>query len=69
LGGIALFILNVLKIKFNFGRQQGMILASSLNLSDVLTIGLIVVGVAVLAGFRPAFRASRLEPIKALRHV
>jgi len=27
------------------------------------------VAVAVLAGFRPAFQASRLDPIKALRHV
>lgn len=69
LGSIALFILNVLKIRFNFGRQQGLILAPSLHLTDILTIGLIVVGVAVLAGFRPAFRAARLEPIKALRHV
>lgn len=69
LGSIVLFILNVLKIRFNFGRQQGLILASSLNPADILTISLIVVGVAVLAGFRPALRASRLEPIKALRHV
>lgn len=69
LGSIILFILNILKIRFNFGRQQGLILASSLNPSDILTISLIVVGVAVLAGFRPALRASRLEPIKALRHI
>jgi putative ABC transport system permease protein len=69
LGSIALFIINVLKIRFNFGRQQGLILTSSLNPTDILTVCLIVVGVAVLAGFRPAFRASRLEPIKALRHV
>jgi putative ABC transport system permease protein len=69
LGSIALFIINVLKIRFNFGRQQGLILTSSLNPTDILAVCLIVVGVAVLAGFRPAFRASRLEPIKALRHV
>ena len=68
-GGLAVVILNALKLKFNFGRQQGLILVSSLNVTDILTISLIVVGVAVLAGFRPAFRASRLEPIKALRHV
>lgn len=68
-GGLAVIVLNALKIKFNFSRQQGLILASSLNVTDILTISLIVVGVAVIAGFRPAFRASRLEPIKALRHV
>lgn len=68
-GGLAVIVLNAIKIKFNFGRQQGLILALSLNVTDILTISLIVVGVAVLAGFQPAFRASRLEPIKALRHV
>lgn len=69
LGSLALFILNALKISFNFGRQQGLILTSSLNVTDILTVSLIVVGVAVLAGVRPAFHASRLEPIEALRHV
>jgi len=69
LGGLAISILNALKVKFNFGRQQGLILSSSLNPSDIITVCLIVVAVAVLAGFRPAFQASRLDPIKALRHI
>jgi len=46
-----------------------LILSSTLNPSDILTISLIVIGVAVLAGFRPAFQAARLDPIKALRHI
>ncbi len=69
LGGLAVVLLNAIKIRFNFGRQQGLILISSIDLTDVLVIGAIVVAVAVLAGFRPAFQASRLDPIKALRHV
>ncbi|MGD9346929.1 MAG: ABC transporter permease, partial [Candidatus Aminicenantes bacterium] len=69
LGGLAVVILNAVKIRFNFGRQQGLVLISSINLADVLVIAAIVVAVAVLAGFRPAFQASRLDPIKALRHV
>ncbi|MBN1224718.1 MAG: ABC transporter permease [Candidatus Aminicenantes bacterium] len=69
LGGVAVAVMNAVKIKFNFGRQEGLVLFSSLNPSDILTIALIVIGVAVLAGFRPAFQASRLDPIKALRHV
>jgi putative ABC transport system permease protein len=69
LGGLAVFVLNVLKIRFNFGRQEGLILASSLDPTHILAVCLIVVGVAVLAGLRPAFQASRLEPIEALRHV
>ncbi|MBN2409293.1 MAG: ABC transporter permease, partial [Candidatus Aminicenantes bacterium] len=69
LGGLLVFFMNILKIRFNFGRQQGLLLAPSLNMTDILVVGLIVVGVAVVAGLRPAFQASRLEPIEALRHV
>lgn len=69
LGSVALFVLNALQIRFNFGRAKGLILNASLNPVDIITIALIVVAVAVLAGFRPAYQASRLEPIEALRHV
>ena len=69
LGGLVVVLLNAIKIRFNFGRQQGLILISSINLTDVLVIAAIVVAVAVLAGFRPAFQAARLDPIKALRHI
>ena len=69
LGGLSVYVLNALRVSFNFGRQQGLILVSRLDPADILVICLIVVAVAVLAGFQPAFRASRLEPIKALRHV
>jgi putative ABC transport system permease protein len=69
LGSLAIALLNALKVKFNFGRQQGLVLVSSIDLTDILIICSIVVAVAVLAGLRPAFQASRLEPIKALRHV
>jgi putative ABC transport system permease protein len=36
---------------------------------DVLMISAIVIFVSVLASLQPAFKASRMEPIKALRHV
>ena len=69
LGSLAIVVLNAFKVRFSFGRAQGLILNARLDPVDILTIGLIVVAVAVLAGFRPAFRASRLEPVEALRHV
>jgi putative ABC transport system permease protein len=69
LGSLAIVVLNVFKVRFSFGRAQGLILHARLDPYDILTIGLIVIAVAVLAGFRPAFRASRLEPVEALRHV
>jgi len=36
---------------------------------DVLTIAALVVVVAIVASLQPAWKASRMDPITALRHV
>ena len=54
---------------FDFGRKTGHVLALTVNLQDMFIISLIVVAVSVIAGFQPAYRASRMNPIDALRHV
>jgi putative ABC transport system permease protein len=66
----ALFIqvLNRSGIAFDFGRQT-FVLAASITASDVLVTSFIVVLVSVIASLQPALRASKMEPIKALRHV
>ncbi len=69
LGSLAIAILTVLKIRFSFGQQQGLILSPAIDPAAVLTISLIVVAVTILASLRPAYRASQLDPIKALRQV
>jgi len=63
------YVLNISKLTFDFGRQTGLILEPTVNLSDIITISTIVIIVSVLASLQPAFKASRMEPIKALRHV
>ncbi len=68
-GSIIIFILNLLKISYNFGRQQGLILRADINPVDIIVLSLIVIAIAVIASLQPAFKASRMEPIKALRHV
>jgi putative ABC transport system permease protein len=60
---------NLVKITFNFGRQSGMVLSPSLNTGDILWISVIVIFVSVAAALQPAFKASRMEPVEALRHV
>jgi len=65
----AVFIMNLVKISFNFGRQAGLILNPSININDVLWISLIVILVSVAAALHPAFKASKMEPVEALRHV
>jgi len=64
-----IYILKVVKITFDFGRQTGLVLSPVVSLQDIAMISLIVVVVAVLGSLQPAFKASRMEPIKALRHV
>ncbi|MCK7513540.1 MAG: FtsX-like permease family protein [Desulfobacterales bacterium] len=64
-----IFILKIVKITFDFGRQTGLVLSPTVSLQDIATISIIVIVVAVLGSLQPAFKASRMEPIKALRHV
>jgi len=68
--GIAIIsIINLSKITFNFGQQTGLLLTATITPADILTISVTVIIVSVIASLQPAFKASRMEPIKALRHV
>lgn len=69
LGMVIVFILNLSKITFSFGRQTGLVLVPTISIWEVATISLFVIGVAVVASLQPAWKASRMEPIDALRHV
>jgi len=64
-----ILILNLSGISFDFGRQKGLILKATIAPVDVLIVSSIVVLISVLASLQPALKASRMEPIKALRHV
>jgi putative ABC transport system permease protein len=68
-GIIIIFILNLSEITFNFGQQVGLILQANINPMDILFLSATVIVVSVVASLQPAFKASRMEPIKALRHV
>jgi putative ABC transport system permease protein len=65
----AIFAINLWKPTFNFGMQQNLVMAPSIATGDVLTIAAMVVLVAVVASLQPAWKASRMDPISALRHV
>jgi putative ABC transport system permease protein len=70
LGSIIIYILNFTgAVTFDFSRQKGLVLLPTIAPMDVLMISAIVIFVSVLASLQPAFKASRMEPIKALRHV
>ena len=69
IGSAIVLIINVIGIRFDFAQQKGLLLTTTLAPSDLLVISAIVILVAVLASLQPAFKASRMEPIAALRHV
>ena len=69
LGIAVIYALNAAKLTFDFGRQKGLLLSPSVNLQDILTISIIVIIISVLASLQPAYKASRMNPIDALRHV
>ena len=64
-----ILVLNVTKITFNFGQATGLILAPTIAPKEVIIASLMVIVVSVLASLQPAYKASRMEPIEALRHI
>ena len=66
---VSIAAINAAKLTFNFGRQSNLVLAPTIGGGDVITIVLIVIGIAVAASLQPAFKAARMDPITALRHV
>jgi putative ABC transport system permease protein len=68
-GLITIFIIGLAKITFNFGMQTGLVLSPMIRAPDILVTALIVVLVATAGSLQPAFKASRMKPIEALRHV
>jgi putative ABC transport system permease protein len=69
LGVLILWGINMAKFAFDFGQQKGIILSASLQPADLWAVSAIVILVSVIASLQPALRASRMEPIDALRHV
>ena len=66
---ISIAAMNASKLSFDFGRQTGLELAPTIESGDVITVILIVIGIAVLGSLQPALKAARMDPITALRHV
>ena len=62
-----LLIINLSGFHFSFGRMKQIPLKVSIAPEEVLVAALIVVAVALFSSFQPAYKASRLAPVEALR--
>ncbi len=66
---VSIAIMNASQISFDFGRQTGLLLTPTIAANEVITVVLVVIGIAVLASLQPAYKAAKMDPITALRHV
>ena len=65
----AILALNLHKVTFAFGQQSHIVLAPTIGTADIVTACIVVIVVASLAALQPAWKAARMDPIEALRHV
>ncbi|OFZ97808.1 MAG: ABC transporter substrate-binding protein [Betaproteobacteria bacterium RIFCSPLOWO2_02_FULL_62_17] len=54
---------------FTFGQQRGLVMSPDLPWMDMASVSAMVILIAVLASLQPAWKASKMDPITALRHV
>ena len=66
---VGIAALKAARISFDFGQQQGLILSPSVTAADIVSIALIVIFIATLGSLQPAWKAAKMDPITALRHV
>ena len=69
MGMLIIFIINSLRFTFNFGMVTGLLLSAKIHPADLFSISVTVIIVSITASLEPAFKASKMEPIKALRHI
>lgn len=56
-------------ISFDFSRQKGLLLSPTLDPIEILVVSALVILISTLASLQPAYKASRMEPVTAMRQV
>ena len=63
----AILLISAIGPTFNFGRETGLVLSPQVDVGRMLVVSAVVLLVAVIGTVQPAFKASRMEPVEALR--
>jgi putative ABC transport system permease protein len=66
---LAVWGVNLGDLRFSFGQATNLHLIAELAAADMLITAGVVVVVATLASVQPAWKAARMDPVVALRHV
>lgn len=68
ISAFAILIVKYLEFTVKFGRNDNILLNPEISVSQIFVTALIVIIVSIVAVLEPAYKASKLEPIEALRH-
>lgn len=59
--------LDMMQITYSFGQESNLVLEPILSIKDILVVSIVVIFISLLASISPAFKASNLDPVEALR--
>jgi len=63
------FLLNSCRKNIKFRTKALLLLQPEISLRQIVPVVATVIGIAVLASLQPAWKAAKMDPITALRHV
>ncbi len=66
---LSLYLINFAELRFSFGRMEDILLKTSVSSAELITVSIIVIIISILSSLQPAYKASKMEPVDALRHI
>ena len=66
---VSIWVLQMSPLTFDFGRQKDLLLYPTLVPMEIVVVSLLVIVISTLASLQPAYKASRMEPVTAMRQV